>query len=237
MYKIRERKLKVYNDKFKILIRNNTEDYKICRQILIEDQLLGLLPSLSLNPEDSIIDLGAHIGVFSILASSKLSIGGKVYAIEPCSKLYECLNDNTALNRANNVYTYNIAISKENDQKVKLYIVDCDEWKNSIIKNCAPEGEKYELVKTKTLEQFILNNKINKCALMKMNCEGAEFEIILNTPEKILRQINQMIICYHHDLTKDHTKDDIKNRLLNIGYSVKIKEKNNDRGFIIAVKK
>jgi hypothetical protein len=70
---------------------------------------------------DIVIDIGAHIGRYTIIASKRVGANGKVVAIEADPSNFEMLNRNIKLNRLQNITTLNYAaFSKET--KVKLYL-------------------------------------------------------------------------------------------------------------------
>jgi FkbM family methyltransferase len=70
---------------------------------------------------DIVVDIGAHIGRYTIIASKRVGINGKVVAIEAHPGNFEMLNRNIQLNRLTNVMPLNYAAySKET--KIKLYL-------------------------------------------------------------------------------------------------------------------
>src|SRR4030095_11405574 len=78
------------------------EDYE-----LTEREFLKRL----LRPGDVFVDIGANIGLFTILAGRYVGAEGAVYAFEPCAKTYERLLANVELNRLTNVSCYQAALS------------------------------------------------------------------------------------------------------------------------------
>ena len=54
-----------------------------------------------------------------------------------------------------------------------------------------------EKVPTISLEELWEREKIEKCDLLKCDIEGAEYEVFLNTPPEVLRQIKQMVMEWH----------------------------------------
>ena len=92
-----------------------------------------------------------------------------------------------------------------------------------------------ETVPAKTLSGFLEESGINHCHLMKMNCEGAEFPIILSTPESVLRRFGAIIILYHCDFWKDHTEADLIAHLESSGFRCSVRNQTIKRGWIIAI--
>src|SRR5918994_5160984 len=72
---------------------------------------------------DIVIDIGAHIGLYTIISSKRVGANGKVVAIEAHPGNFEMLNSNIKLNQLTNVIPLNYAAySKET--KIKLYVPD-----------------------------------------------------------------------------------------------------------------
>jgi hypothetical protein len=55
--------------------------------------------------------------------------------------------------------------------------------------------------------------------LLKMDCEGSEYEIMFNTPVELISRINVMLIEVH-DLDENFNVKTFSNYLINIGYNV-----------------
>jgi FkbM family methyltransferase len=66
---------------------------------------------LILKEGDRVIDVGANVGYFSLLASSIVKDSGKVFSFEPDPKNMKSLNANILLNGFNNICVYQVAIS------------------------------------------------------------------------------------------------------------------------------
>lgn len=58
-----------------------------------------------INPGDTVVDLGAHIGTFAIPIAKKVGASGRVLAVEGDRELFEVLNKNIALNQVDNIIT------------------------------------------------------------------------------------------------------------------------------------
>ena len=66
-----------------------------------------------------ILDVGAHIGTFALLASEKVP-RGRVYALEASRETFELLRVNIELNRRHNITAEHLAIAGS-DQPVRLH--------------------------------------------------------------------------------------------------------------------
>jgi len=129
---------------------------------------------------DIVIDAGANIGYFTLLAARLVGPTGKVFAFEPEPKNYYYLEKNIKLNNYNHVLIFQKAVSDRNG-KTKLYICDYDTGHHTInkydgIKNYSKgraTKEKSIEIETITLDDF-LKGRVNKIDVIKMDVEGAE---------------------------------------------------------------
>lgn len=212
----------------KISYREGTVDEEVLVYSFEND--VYFIPEYNPKPDDVIIDLGAHIGTFSILAASKLK-RGKIYAIEPCKESFEYLLKNVALNKFSNISSSNLALTDFKGTTKLYYDINSGNWGHSIVKKFSEQGEE---VQTDTLTNFMQDNNILQCDYMKLNCEGAEFKIILSTPKEILRRVKLMFILYHLDLVENYSEKDLMKYLHKCGFSTTIRNKSDTRGWIIA---
>jgi len=145
--------------------------------------------------DDIVIDIGAHIGYFTIYAA-KNAYQGIVYSIEPYRESFEILKKNLKLNDLSNVKPFHAAISKITGQ-VTLYIDKNNQIGNSIFR--MDETTESEKVESFSLRDFMENNKIEKIDFLKIDCEGAEFEILLNLEKEVLKKINKISAEIHEN--------------------------------------
>jgi hypothetical protein len=68
-----------------------------------------------------------------------------------------------------------------------------------------------------------------------MNCEGAEFPILLATPRDVLRRIRMMLVDYHCDLWATNSQEDLVPHLEASGFDCNIHASNDRRGWIVAL--
>lgn len=74
-------------------------------------------------PGDCVLDIGANVGYFSLLASRCVGSSGKVWSFEPNRELFAVLNRNRELNRADNIMPCPVALS-DRPGKRSLFCVD-----------------------------------------------------------------------------------------------------------------
>ncbi len=215
-------------DGYDIAYRKGTMDELVVNHSFTRDIFFAGVPEYRPAEEDVIIEIGAHIGTFSILAASKAK-RGRVYAIESSEDSANYLRINVALNRCDNVSVHQVAIS-DKEGTIALYH-DTGTWGHSTVKAYSKVSE---MVRATTLSSFMEANRIEKCHFMKLNCEGAEFPILLSAPASILQRIETMLVLYHCDLWPHNTEADLLAHLESAGFECTIRNKTNTRGWIIA---
>ena len=215
---------------FEVAYRKNTTDEAVIGHSFDNDIFFSGVPEYQPNEGDVILDIGAHIGTFSLLASSKVG-GGKVYAIEASEESFNYLRVNIALNQLANISAHHLALSDKTGTST-LYHSDSN-WGHSTVKKLSTASE---TVISQTLSDFLEKNRINGCHFMKLNCEGGEFPILLSTPSRILQRFGVILTLYHCDLWSDNTEADLISHLESSGFNCVVRNQKRNRGWIISTK-
>jgi len=214
---------------FTIAYRRNTADEAVLKSSFDNDIFFSRVPEYQPRDTDVIIDVGAHIGTFSLLASS-VAEHGKVFAIEASEDSFNFSLINFALNQRLNISAHHIALSDKNG--VSTLYHSTGNWGHSTVKQRSHASS--ETIDSCTLSAFFEQNNISECHFMKMNCEGGEFPIILNTPHDVLKRFHALLILYHCDLWSDNTEDDLVAHLESSGFQCLIRNRSEHRGWLIA---
>lgn len=123
-----------------------------------------------LRETDIFIDVGANIGVYSLLASSRIK-DGHIYALEPIPKNYSRLQENLELNSIKNATAYPLAaFSSKNIVFMDLADEDC---MASII---TEHDNKNFSVEADTLDNLF--GSLHQIKLIKLDAEGSEVSIL-----------------------------------------------------------
>lgn len=170
------------------------------------------LEKIQILPEDTVIDVGANIGMFSIYVKKKF--GCKVISFEPVSINFENFKKNILINgfSLNDFELHNTAISSKEGDTIKIGTPPYNSGGSSIYHLCDIISD----CKTETLNKYIDKNK--NCAYLKIDTEGSEYDII----PSILHELNNfkyLGIEYHtlggrdpialHSLIKENFKGSI----------------------------
>lgn len=167
---------------------------------------------------DVVIDVGAGIGEDAVIMSRMVGATGRVHAIEAHPATFACLQSSIELSKLANVTVHQIAITEKNGP-VSISN-DAHHLANSIV----GQGGGLE-VDGQSLDEFIERSGHRTIDLLKMNIEGAERGAIAGL-HKHARNVRHLAISCHDFVAEAgggeqfRTKDSVRKRLLELGYSV-----------------
>lgn len=181
--------IKVPNLTAKVLIRNNPSDIQIFTQIFVHQEYNVMIAE----KVNVIIDCGANIGLASLFFLSKYP-NAKIIAIEPEENNFKMLKQN--LDKFSNVTCIKKGVW---DKTVNLEIID-NGWGDAgfIIKEAQSISEKS--VPAICIEEVINQFKLEKINILKIDIEGSEEQVILNS-SKWIKKVD-MIFCEIHENLK-----------------------------------
>jgi FkbM family methyltransferase len=208
--------------------RLHSVDTAVLHHSFANDIFFAAIPDLTLADDAVIVDVGAHIGTFALLASEK-ALRGRVYAIEASRETFNLLAANVELNRRSNIELSHLALAGH-DGPITLHHDPDGNYGHSITKSLSAS---HEVVPGVTLERYLNDRALADVAVAKFNCEGAEFPILLTASPATLRRIAVMVILYHCDLAGQPVTALI-DHLHAAGFSTRRREESADRGWIIA---
>ena len=165
---------------------------------------------------DTVVDLGANMGYFTLLAARLVGEKGRVYAFEPEPVNYDLLLRNIALNGYDNVVALQKAVSDTSD-KVMLSIHSTDSGRHTIRQ--AGYGEEYgEVIEVEsvTLDSFFKDKPFPD--VVKIDVEGAELQALAGMVRIIeAKRDLKIFIEFYPALLEEsgYTVEEFAHRLLN----------------------
>jgi FkbM family methyltransferase len=147
-----------------------------------------------LDKMETVFDIGANCGLFSLLAIEKGA--KKVYAFEPNQESLVNLNQ---IAKGLNIEVIDKAVYTT-DEDLTFYIDPNNTTIGSISEDhIINGGSKVEKITVPaiSLKTFIEQNNIEKISLLKMDIEGAEYDIIENLEDEVFEKIDNFLIEYH----------------------------------------
>ncbi|RZD46539.1 MAG: hypothetical protein CXT78_03985 [Thaumarchaeota archaeon] len=146
------------------------------------------------------LDIGANLGYFAFLESSKVGKMGQVIGVEPAPSTFELFEKNIKLQKYQNISSYNIAFS-DKEGTVDFFISNSSNWSRIIGEKDPYHGDKGKIIKIKcnTIDNFIEELGLKKLDLIRVDLEGYEFEIFEGA-QKTLSELKPMLqIEVHRD--------------------------------------
>lgn len=176
-----------------------------------------------LGPEPIVVDVGANAGYFSFLVLSNVP-AARIYAFEPFPPNYELLQKNVEQNPQSleRIATFPHAVGGEGQTNLRLYYSRDDRY--SFMASSDKDLFGGELVSI-DVEVLSLPDIMNKQALpridlLKLDCEGSEFDILLNTPQRIFDRIGEIVLEVHESPAFDRSRSDLASFLQSMGYAI-----------------
>lgn len=164
-----------------------------------------------------IFDIGANVGLYSVLSSRLVGDFGKVFSFEPSPDSFQLLKENIKLNNLKNVIAINKGVSNRKHTK-KLFVYPADPKQNSFFKKSKMKN--FIKVNCITLKEIIEKNKIKSIDVLKMDCEGAEYEILFSSSDNVIKKIKRVVMEVHNE--KGHSINDLKIFLEKKGFKVEM---------------
>ena len=150
---------------------------------------------LTIKNGDVVVDIGAHIGDFSIFAS--LNSAKNIFSYEPDPNTFKLLKQNINSNNIKNIKYINLAVSDKNGE-CNFYINKIDGGSSFFRTTDSPKNIK---VKSITLADIFTQNKISTIDFLKIDCEGSEGLIFKKATKNTLDRINQISLEYHNNVS------------------------------------
>jgi FkbM family methyltransferase len=169
-------------------------------------------------PRDGVVmDVGANMGDFTMMAAA-MCPGARVYAIEPMAEYITALERNRSLNRLTNVEIIKVALGGH-EGEIDLSIAGA--MSSSQFNGDAAT----ERVRLTTLPQLMFDQGIESIDLLKMDCEGSEWEI-LPAAREVFPRIRQ--ICMEFHPARGWTAEKLTALLRESGYEVRYTDSRSD---------
>jgi len=147
------------------------------RAIASEIENVYKLQDLSFNPGDLIFDIGAHVGVVSCYLAKRWP-DTQICAFEPMPDNYSRLMRNLQANKLLIFTAINCAVTADGRE----VILSGDHTANTGGYSAYSQGPDIVAVQSVSLSTFLEKHHIRRIALLKLDCEGAEYELLQSFP-------------------------------------------------------
>jgi FkbM family methyltransferase len=171
---------------FLLLINMPKQGYKFFCRINRDDFLFmtnhenEIMKYFIPNEGENVVDVGAHIGLYSLIAAKRVGSSGKVIAIEPDPENFKILKKNILLNQLTNVEPLECAVYSAKE-KLKLFLPELDQGRtifNTVMQDRAGMSSNFLEVEANTLDNILSEYSMHRVNYLKIDVEGAELEVL-----------------------------------------------------------
>lgn len=171
-----------------IRIHGNSMDRHIFHRIFARDEYR--LNSMEPGSCGDMIDIGGHVGLFAVRAAP---LARRLFSYEPVPSNYDLLLEN--VRGLPQVTAYPLGVAGQSGPRSmfaspqpaghSLYASEADQGKPSLEVPCI------------TVEEIFRRHGIERVSVLKLDCEGAEYEILYAIPPGLFRRIERICMEYH----------------------------------------
>jgi FkbM family methyltransferase len=188
--------------------------------------------NVNVKPGDTVVDIGANVGVFTWNVLQRFP-NIFVYAVEPHPTNFEFLKRNlSSYSRAARVRR--LAISRINGE-IEMY---SPEWLDGVrtrSDHSPPGNERWRnhgCVASCPLSLFLERNELYRVALLKIDIEGAESDLLLEFQADVFATIDR-IVMETHEFNHPGLTNEFENLFISKGYDVQRKKIADDRFILL----
>ena len=161
------------------------------------------------NPR-TIVDIGANIGVFSLYAARRWH-QARILAFEPAPDNFHWLEKNAQLSSAWQITCRPVAVAGKSGQ-ADFYLKEESGWHSLI-----GDGAKSSItVQTTTLDAVLDETGATAIDLLKLDCEGAEYNVLSGRESLLARTVRFVAMEYHE--VSGHTVDELTKLFASVGF-------------------
>lgn len=165
----------------------------------------------------TVVDIGGGIGDYTIFAAYGRP-NARVLAFEPFPESFQLLRENLSLNQIKNVEIFSQAVSSQ-ENTLQFSAPSSDPLSVQTAHGLLASAGDAQQVTAVSLASIINGPAGGRIDLLKLDCEGAEYDILLNSTPDVLNKIDRIVMEYHDGLTP-FNHDDLVSYLTEHGFKV-----------------
>jgi len=154
--------------------------------------------SQNVSEGDTVIDVGAHIGEYTLLGAKLVGNKGLVISVEPDHDTVKSLKENIILNGFKNCLILEKAVGEKVETK-SLYKVSEEDvygYLDPYVVN--KKLKKHSEIEVTTIDEIVLSKNLDLVNLLKIDVEGFEYEVLLGCKDALKKdKIKKIIIELH----------------------------------------
>ena len=131
----------------------------------------------TLEPGDTFIDVGAHVGYYTVMSGMLVGPGGSVHSFEPIPDIFSRLQQNVALNGLVNVHTNQAAVYDQ-DGELEIFLPKPSNTGTGSFVKQSNSSETSIRCPAMALDGYVQRESIQRIRLIKLDVEGAELRVL-----------------------------------------------------------
>ena len=172
-------------------------------------------------PDNStIIDIGANAGFFTLFAASRFN-DSRILAYEPVPSNFKQLAKNRGLNADCSIECFQKAVAGHSSTVEVMFDPDDSFTTSATIFQKPHKHNQVIQVPSIMLFDIFREHRIKRCDLLKMDCEGAEYDIIYGCPLECLSRIDQIAMEVHGGAESEQNIDSLEAYLNEQGFATR----------------
>jgi len=184
-----------------------------------EEHLLSLLVSL-LRPGDTVYDIGAEQGLYTVFCSKAVRDEGRIIAFEPEGSRHERFRGNVRLNRLTNVRVFRLALS-DHSSRGTLHRAEIGRAPALSAVDLEEDNAESERVTVVPGDLIVEEKKLPLPAVVKIDVEGHELSVLRGLRYTLSGPLCRVVCCEIHPslLPIGVQPSDVVNLLRSFGFS------------------
>ncbi|CAC9541828.1 hypothetical protein [uncultured Gammaproteobacteria bacterium] len=208
-----------------IYYRSSTSDMTVIYEIILKKKFQSEYYIPKIVDPKVILDIGANIGATTIYYANRFP-DAKIFSFEPLLENYKILEKNTK--NLKNVSIFNYGLGKS-DGFFDIYLTDDEEnFGGATMHNLnTTEGKSIQSCEVRRVETTLKSLNISSIDLIKIDTEGAEFDILMNFPYDVISNTKWITGELH-----GNQDFELLAYIENIGFNIAMKKNAEDKLFM-----
>jgi len=169
----------------------------------------------TLKPEHVFWDIGACVGVYTIVASNIIGCK-KVFAFEPVPQNFCELTNHISINECENVEAYHVAITDQVGYFDWTFSPEAGTGTSSIKRDGAVVAKHFCKIQNFTMDHLVFELGFEQPDIIKIDTDGTESDIIINGGLKTLENVSSIMI----EISGEPWERDFHKKLIDMGFEL-----------------
>lgn len=161
-------------------------------------------------PGDTVLDVGANIGFFAHFLASRCT-ATRIHSFEPGSDARQLLLLNRETNRLEETITVHPVAISDRTNGIQLHRASNTAQRSVFANEFIDISQEAEQVKSVTLDEAVKLSGADRIALLKIDTEGAEIEIVEGASQAVWPKIDRVVFEFH-----DHFRPGSRERVCRV---------------------